>query len=89
MIIKEIVSYLDGGTVEIITDKGIFCVDDRLFTQTKGKLYYGYPWDDNKNIIEDTKSIKDELIKGLSEFNDDEKMDAKKDYVIQLIEENN
>ena len=61
MKIKEVSFYLDGGTVVIRTDKGSFCVDSRLHTKTKGKLFYGYPRYDNTNIIDNPETIKNEL----------------------------
>jgi hypothetical protein len=90
MKIKEVVSYFDGGTVDIVTDRGVYSVDNRLFTKTPGKLFFGYPRDDNKNIMKEDEvdMIKDELLLCLENFSE-EKMDAKKDYLIQLIKESN
>lgn len=35
MKILEIEQYLDGGTIEIITDNGTYCIDNRLDTKTE------------------------------------------------------
>ena len=35
--------YRDGGTIELKTDKGVFCFDQRISSETKGRLYEGYP----------------------------------------------
>ena len=59
--------YKDGGTIEITTDKGIFCFDDRLFSKTSGRLYNGYPKDDDSNLIEDSSELEQEIIKALKE----------------------
>ena len=90
MKIKEVISYFDGGTVDIVTDRGVYSVDSRLFTKTQGKLFFGYPRDDNKNIMrpDEVNKIKDELILCLENFSE-EKMDTKKDYIIQSIKDNN
>jgi hypothetical protein len=37
--------YLDGGTIQILTDHGDFYIDYRLGTKTPGVLYSGYPTD--------------------------------------------
>jgi hypothetical protein len=47
MEIKKFEMYCDGGTIELETDKGIFCFDERIVSNTKGRLYDGYP----KNVI--------------------------------------
>jgi hypothetical protein len=62
MEIKEFKIYIDGGTIEITTDKGIFCFDERIRTSTKGRLYDGYPKGDNSNLIENSDDIERELI---------------------------
>ncbi len=54
MEIKKFKIYIDGGTIEITTDKGIFCFDERIRTSTKGRLYDGYPKGDNSNLIENS-----------------------------------
>jgi len=47
MEIKKFEMYCDGGTIELETDKGIFCFDERIVSNAKGRLYDGYP----KNVI--------------------------------------
>ena len=90
MKIKEVSFYLDGGTVVIRTDKGSFCVDSRLHTKTKGKLFYGYPRYDNTNIIDNPETIKNELIECINLYDEDEHlMDSMKEHIIKLISDNN
>lgn len=60
--------YCDGGTIELETDKGIFCFDNRIGSDTKGRLYDGYPKDDNSNIIENSEDLETELIEGLKSY---------------------
>ena len=55
--------YLDGGTILIETDEGDYSIDYRIHTNTEGKVYRGYPEDDNSNLIENQK----EIIKKLKE----------------------
>lgn len=71
MKILEIEQYLDGGTIEIVTDKGSYCIDSRLFTETENQIYNGYPNDDNSNLITNSKSIKLELLEALKDYNED------------------
>ncbi len=65
MVIKKLKMYRDGGTMELETDKGIFCFDKRIDSNTKGRLYKGYPKDDNSNLIENFKNLETELIESL------------------------
>ncbi len=44
-------AYLDGGTIEILTDEGSFCYDGRIRSTTKESWYLGYPEKDNSNLI--------------------------------------
>jgi hypothetical protein len=63
--------YKDGGTIEISTDKGVYCFDNRLFSQTKGKLYDGYPKKDNSNLIENSKDLENEIVECLKFYKND------------------
>ena len=71
MIITDFKKYLDGGTVEICTSEGNYYFDGRMFSETKGKLYLGYPEDDNSNLIVDDKNIIEKIAIGLAYFNND------------------
>jgi hypothetical protein len=63
--------YKDGGTIEIKTDEGEFCIDDRLFSDYKGKIFKGYPQNDNKNLILNQEKIKYDLLVALKNYNED------------------
>lgn len=70
MKIKNIESYLDGGTIEIRTDKGNYFIDKRLNSITENKLYFGYPEQDNSNIIvKHLDKVEKELFEALEEYN--------------------
>lgn len=71
MQIKKLNMYLDGGTVEIITDEGTFCFDNRIKSSTKGRLYNDYPKDDNSNLIENSSALEELLIEKLKNHEDD------------------
>lgn len=66
MKIKMIDNYLDGGTISITTDTCKYCIDNRLFSETKGKIYLGYPNKDNGNIIGDQDEIKKEILESIT-----------------------
>jgi hypothetical protein len=68
MKIIKIDSYLDGGTIEITTNKGSYCIDDRLFSKTKGSIFCNYPKDDNRNIAPNQDELKVELIDALAKY---------------------
>lgn len=65
MKIENIMTYRDGGTIEIITDRGTFCIDRRLGSQTKGRLFFGYPSD--KNIVENYSDLLEQIKRSLEE----------------------
>ena len=71
MEIKKFEMYRDGGTIELDTDKGIFCFDERIGSNTKGRLYQGYPKDDNSNLIENSEDLEIELIVCLKLYKND------------------
>ena len=66
--IKDFDMYRDGGTIRISTNEGIFCFDDRINSTTEGRLYYGYPMDDNSNLIENSKELEYKIIKSLKSY---------------------
>ena len=68
MNINNIDSYKDGGTMKLDTTDGVYCIDDRIRTVTKGAIFKGYPKKDNSNIIEDQDSIKSNILEALSEY---------------------
>jgi hypothetical protein len=71
MVIEKFNMYLDGGTVEVTTDKGVFCFDNRLRSNTNGRLFDGYPKKDNSNLIENYESLEVEIIENLKTFKDE------------------
>ena len=68
MEIKGYDMFSDGGTIQITTDEGIFCFDDRLMSTTKGRLYSGYPIDNNSNLIENSEELEYRIIKSLKSY---------------------
>ena len=67
MEIKEIGCYKDGGTYTIKTvDNKEYCVDNRLFSKTKGSVYLGYP--DKGFLIENQEEIKNEIFEAVGLF---------------------
>jgi hypothetical protein len=42
MKILGVVSYLDGGTVKVITADDIYTIDSRIGTKTKYSIFLGY-----------------------------------------------
>lgn len=71
MEIKKFEMYRDGGTIELTTDKGIFCFDERIGSSTNGRLYEGYPKRDNSNLIKNSDDLEQELIDSLKSFKSD------------------
>ena len=47
---------MDGGTIMITTDEGVYSYDHRIGTATEGRLYKNMPYDDNSNIIDNLMS---------------------------------
>jgi len=67
MIIKNFGIFKDGGTRKVVTDNSDYCFDYRIGSNTKGKLFLGYPKTDNSNLIDDDK-LKDEIILALKDY---------------------
>ena len=63
MKILNVDGYLDGGTIKIVTDEEIYCIDSRIHTVTPGSIYLGYPKDDNSNMVSEDEqdSLREEL----------------------------
>ena len=70
MVVTKFNMYSDGGTVEIVTNRGIFCFDNRIGSKTTGRLYNGYPNDNNSNIVEDSIDLENDLIDALKNYKD-------------------
>ena len=68
MEITKISGYLDGGTIRIVTIDEIYCIDSRLKTKTKGSVFFGYPKDDNSNIVPNQDEIKIEIKDALEKY---------------------
>jgi hypothetical protein len=62
--------YRDGGTIEITTDEGVYCVDGRINSITKGDFFLRYPLSDNSNIIRDSKNLELRIIEALKNYED-------------------
>jgi hypothetical protein len=68
MEIIKIDSYKDGGTIEITTNIGSYCIDNRLFSKTKGSIFCNYPENNNSNIAPNQDELKVELIDALAKY---------------------
>lgn len=71
MKIKKFEIFMDGGTVKISTDEGIFCFDHRLKTKTDDRIYNDIPKKDNSNIIENTERLEIEIVEALKNHRDE------------------
>jgi hypothetical protein len=58
--------YLDGGSTTVFTDEGTWCIDGRIGTDTKDRLYTDHPERGGRLIenMELTKSV----LKALKEY---------------------
>lgn len=68
MEIIKIDDYLDGGTIEITTNRGTYYIDDRLFSKTKGCIYCNYPGDNNSNIEPKQDELKMKIFDALAKY---------------------
>jgi|GEM_PF-6215676 len=68
MVIKSIENFIDEwGSEKIVTDKGVFIIDNRKKSLIKGNIYNGYPRDDNQNIIKN-EELKREIMQSLYKY---------------------
>jgi len=75
MEIKKYNTYI-SGTIEIETDKGVFCFDDRLGSSTIGQLFLEYPKNDNSNLIKNPEKIIKEIIEALKIYKDGDYLES-------------
>jgi len=68
MDINNINSYKDGGTIKLDTTDGVYYIDNRIKSTTKGVIYKGYPEKDNSNAIEEQDTIKSSILESLSRY---------------------
>ena len=71
MKIEKYSVFLDGKTIQVITNKGTFSFDNRIHSATPGRLYKGFPKDDNSNLIENYDELEKEIIEALKLYHDD------------------
>jgi len=46
--------YKDGGTIALHTKNEVYCINKRIDeVEYKGRVYLGYPLNDNSNLIND------------------------------------
>jgi hypothetical protein len=86
MKILGVVSYLDGGTVKVITTDEIYTIDSRIGTKTKYSIFLDYPKDDNSNIVLNQSDIKEKLRIAVEEYNESDIMFDFKPRLIEMLE---
>jgi hypothetical protein len=59
--------YLDGGTTALSTNKGTFCIDNRLGTKTPGKIFDEYP---NSKSTPIPHELRWEVLEGLKQYDE-------------------
>jgi len=69
MKINKITPIRDGGSIELNTSEGIYIIDNRFESNTKGQLYLNYPNDNNDNLIDNQKELAEQLLEGLFHYN--------------------
>jgi len=89
MKITKIDQYKDGGTYELVTtDFGVICIDNRLGSRTKGRLYNGYPKYDKTNLIVGFDSFYNDIIESLKQT-DDQSLKIYEEGIVKLINSRN
>jgi hypothetical protein len=67
----DVGGFLDGGTISFNTTENFYCLDGRIGSKTKNKLFYGYQKDDKSNIVENQYDTFIYLIETIiNEYND-------------------
>jgi len=88
MKINKVKFYLDGGSIELNTDKGNYVIDCRIKTTTKGMLYKDYPLDDNSNLINNPNELFKEILEILPNSDIEEFLKKDIKYLIEKKEKN-
>ena len=66
MKVLNTIDYLDGGSQIVLTDEGTWCVDRRIGTETKDRLYTTYP--DNGGTLIENMPLTNLVLEALSEY---------------------
>ena len=75
MKVKSVSFYFDGGTSEITTDEGVFCIGESMFSGKVGRLFQGYPNRDGSNrILDNLDERKRQLKKALEEYHPEDEL---------------
>lgn len=69
MEILRIEMFRDGGTIEVTTDNGVYCIYDGFNHTYEGKVFNGYPNDDFLNQHTNQEQIQNEILESLKTFN--------------------
>lgn len=77
--------YTDGGTQQILTDLGEFCIDNRIKTNTRRALYKGHP--ENGELVNDD-SIKIQLIRAIENYKEKPREWSRKAHILTLLKIN-
>ena len=71
MVVRKVIGYKDGGTLQLVTvdesgqNEKTYCIDNRLRTTTKGKIYDGYPENDDSNLMGNQEEMKETILESM------------------------
>ena len=66
MKVLNTIYYLDGGSQIVFTDEGTWCIDRRIGTETKDRLYTAYP--DNGGTLIENMTLTNLVLEALNEY---------------------
>ena len=66
MKVLNTINYLDGGSQIVFTDEGTWCIDRRIGTETKDRLYTSYP--DNGGTLIENMLLTNLVLEALNEY---------------------
>ena len=66
MKVLNVGTYLDGGSQIVYTDEGTWCIDRRIGTKTKNRLYTEYPI--KGGVLIENMILTDLVLEALSEY---------------------
>lgn len=83
----EITNYgvYEDGTIEITTDEGIYCYDDRIASPTRGAWFTGYPDPQGTNKLVDTAELDINIFNAIRRYQHEEQQLSINKFIQLLI----
>lgn len=73
MKINSINIYLDGGTIEIKTNREVYLIDGKMFSNTRGTIFLKHPNDVKNSVAPNQSKLQSKILSAVVKFKKDNK----------------